>query len=208
MHLGSEAQSDCCTVVRDQKAPAVVENNNTRTRLASILAAVCVVAMAISCSGPQPVLCRSFPDLQPLACDISSNGTVFIPVRSLSQLSFENNQPAAILVRDRDFYFVNSAGKTAPAFKFDNGPDYFVEGLARTIRNGKIGFVNAQLDEVIPPVWDFAAPFDHGRAQVCSGCIQEPLGEHSIMTGGKWGYIDQHGNLVEPLTAPVTSKPK
>lgn len=75
----------------------------------------------------------------------------------------------SIVVNGRGLYFVTRQGKTAPAFPFDNGPDYFVEGLARTVKDGKVGFVDNRLDSVVAPVWDFAAPFDHGVAAVCTG---------------------------------------
>ena len=103
-------------------------------------------------------------------------------------------RPIACVVDDRGLYFVNRQGKTAPAFQFDNGPDYVVEGMARTVKNGKVGFVNTQLDRVVPPVWDFASPFEHGVAAVCTGCVSTPISpgdEHKKMTGGKWGYIRQ-----------------
>jgi hypothetical protein len=47
---------------------------------------------------------------------------------------------------------------------FDNGTDYVVEGLARTVRAGKIGFVNTWLEQVVAPVRDFAFPFEEGVA--------------------------------------------
>jgi acetyl esterase/lipase len=90
-------------------------------------------------------------------------------------------------------------GKTRVALEFDNGADYFREGLARTVRDGKIGFVNENLDLVIQARWDFAFPFDQGRAVVCIGCQPEADGEHSALVGGKWGYIDRHGDIVVDL---------
>jgi hypothetical protein len=95
-------------------------------------------------------------------------------------------------------FFFKRQGKTVPALPFDNGPDYFVEGLARTLINGKVGFVNENLDEVIPPVWDFAFPFQNGVAVVCTGCISSG-GEHTVRKGGKWGYIDRTGKIIVPV---------
>jgi hypothetical protein len=49
---------------------------------------------------------------------------------------------------ERQLYFVSRRGETAAALTFDNGPGYFVEGLARTVGNGKVGFVDASLEVV------------------------------------------------------------
>ncbi len=105
---------------------------------------------------------------------------------------------SAVVVDGLLHYFISS-GKTAPALWFDNGADYFVEGLARTIRGGKVGFVDESLSEVIAARWDFAFPFESGFAVVCTGCRQEPAGEHREVVGGGWGYIDTRGEVVVPL---------
>jgi len=91
-------------------------------------------------------------------------------------------------------------GKTLVALTYDNGADYFQEGLARTVQGGKIGFINPSLELVIPPIWDFAFPFENGYSVICTGCRQEPDGEHSSIVGGGWGYIDLRGKVVlEPI---------
>jgi len=103
---------------------------------------------------------------------------------------------------DGALLFAVASGRTAPALPFDNGADYFVEGLARTLRDGKIGFVNDRLEVVVPPTWDFAFPFDGGVARVCEGCTLAPVGagdEHSEVVGGRWGLIDRQGRVVVPV---------
>jgi len=150
-------------------------------------AALLVVAMA--CRRMRPVECRSFPDGEAAVCRQASDGSVTVSRQSLAHAEFGVEGLSAILAGER-IYFVNRAGKTAPALKFDNGPDYFVEGLARTVKDGKIGFVNTALEPVVAPVWDFAFPFSNGVAVVCSGCV--PTGdEHHLVKGGKWGSIDK-----------------
>ena len=94
-------------------------------------------------------------------------------------------------------------GKMAPALAFDNGPDYFREGLARTQKNNRIGFVDESLEIVVETVWDFAFPFENGLAIVCSGCRQVKDGEHTSIEGGEWGYIDSSGVM---LVKPVHSR--
>ncbi|MCC7303643.1 MAG: WG repeat-containing protein [Bacteroidia bacterium] len=82
---------------------------------------------------------------------------------------------------------------------YDNGPDYFEEGLARFIDNGKMGFFNTRGQKVIPANWDFATPFKAGLTSVCLGCSQVPIDEeHWKMEGGKWGMMDKTGKMVIP----------
>ena len=114
----------------------------------------------------------------------------------------------AVLIEGQ-LYFALTSGKTAPALLFDNGPDYFVEGLARTVRDGKIGFVNQDLEVVVPRKWDFAFPFENGLAQVCTGCsvVREDGDEHGSVRGGAWGVIDREGRVVVPVVHDRESLP-
>jgi len=84
-------------------------------------------------------------------------------------------------------------------FIYDNGPDYFSEGLSRFIENEKIGFFNESGHVVIEAQWDFAYPFQDGRAAVCNGCPFTMNREHDSITGGDWGYIDKTGKIIIPI---------
>jgi hypothetical protein len=141
-----------------------------------------------SCTRTRAIGCHIFPEGE-AACELARDGSIRVT---------GTPQAGAIAVEGRGLYFVNRSGKTAPAFPFDNGPDYFVEGLARTVKDGKVGFVDADLNVVIAPVWDFASPFEHGVAAVCTGCVQVAEGEHHRYRGGKWGSIDRRGKIVSP----------
>lgn len=92
---------------------------------------------------------------------------------------------------------------------FDNGPDYFYQGLARFVsETGKIGFINHQAQIVIPAEYDHAGGFwfhepvalvAKGGQDVCfdppgCGCHHD----HKII-GAKWGLIDVSGKVVIPL---------
>jgi hypothetical protein len=63
----------------------------------------------------------------------------------------------------------------------------------------KIGFINNKLEVVIEPRFDFAYPFENGKARVCNGCTKKQNGEHYMIVGGKWGVIDQSGKLISPI---------
>jgi len=148
---------------------------------------------------PRPTVdCRLFPNGDPTKCELSDDGRP-IPARGMLQSAEFGQNDLAMLAAAPNLYFVNRKGKTVPAFKFDNSADDFAEGFARTVARGKVGFVNADLDIVIAPGWDFASPFKNGIATVCSACKEVGDGEHTWMTGGKWGYINKRGKVVVPL---------
>lgn len=96
------------------------------------------------------------------------------------------------------FYFTKSS-KIRKVINYDNGPDYFQEGLARTSKEGKIGFFDKKLNIVIPPSFDFAFPFKNGYALVCNGCRKEADGEYEKLVDGFWGGINRSGDVVVPI---------
>jgi hypothetical protein len=135
-----------------------------------------------------------------------SDGEIRALPAGLKALAFDKHGVAAMIVDDA-FYYVARSGRAARALPFDNGPDEFVEGLARTIRGGKVGYIDRRLREAIPPDWDFAFPFRNGVAVVCTGCRERKEGEHSLVAGGKWGYIDRAGRTVIPVVHPRDALP-
>lgn len=127
------------------------------------------------------------------------DGTLEVQPAALDVLAARGVDPAP-LVLDGTLHYLNSVGVVVPVLPFDNGPDYFIEGLARTVQGGKVGFIRDDLTLAIPPRWDFAFPFENGTAVVCNGCTFRPVGEaHLEVVGGRWGVIDREGLVVVPL---------
>ena len=157
-----------------------------------MIALLAAAALASPCSPLPP----SPPDEIARCVDLARGEAHVIP-EALRHLSFREG-PAVVAV-GKDLFWVDRSGRAVPAFPFDNGADDFVEDLARTIRKGKIGFVDRRLREVIPPRWDWASPFDGGVAAVCEGCRPSGAGEHRSIEGGNWGYIDRTGRVVVPV---------
>lgn len=157
----------------------------------------CVYWAREGASNPTP----EEQELQPRGTCASRrpDGRLDIDRNHLNALSFEDGL-GSLLTTD-GWYYVLPDGRNALVVTLDNGPDYFSEGLARTRRAGKVGFINRSLSEVIPPAWDFAFPFADGLAMVCRDCRSRPTadGEHSEMYGGSWGYIDRTGDVVVPV---------
>jgi hypothetical protein len=113
-----------------------------------------------------------------------------------------NKHGAAAVVDGSNWYYINTQGHVLlQTYTFDNGPDYYEEGLARYVDGDRIGFINEAAQVVIPAAYDFAFPFTEGRARVCRGCkiVREESDEHSTVKGGWWGYIDRKGDVVVPL---------
>uniref|UniRef100_UPI0033426921 WG repeat-containing protein n=1 Tax=Castellaniella defragrans TaxID=75697 RepID=UPI0033426921 len=74
---------------------------------------------------------------------------------------------------------------------FDNGPDYFEEGLARFVENGKMGFHDEALNIVIPAQYDFVFPFSGGKARAGMNCRTLAQGEHSSVECEEWTTISK-----------------
>lgn len=85
-------------------------------------------------------------------------------------------------------------------FLYDNGADYFSEGLRRFVENGKVGFVDRNGSVVITPQSDFASPFNFGYAAFCNGCDWEKTeDEHKSIVGGTWGVMNFKGEVILPV---------
>lgn len=98
-------------------------------------------------------------------------------------------------------YYINARGDALSVVRFDNGPDGFSEGVVRSRAQGKIGYFDAQFRQVIPRKFDFAWPFEQGKALVCIGCApqREVGGEHTALVGGDWFYIDKKGQRISEI---------
>lgn len=158
----------------------------------------------VSCAYvPSPTEINPEPELTPAAdCGtLIDDDTLKVDGNILHKIYFGEDGLAVMRFKGSIFY-INKSGKTAPTIYFDNGADYFVEGLARTTRKGKIGFMDMRLNVVIAPAYDFATPFSDGKAKVCNGCRKQSSDEHWEMVGGEWGEIDKSGNFTAAMGAP------
>lgn len=126
--------------------------------------------------------------------------TLLIYSKHFDNINFSESN-LTTLHTDNGIFYVSKAGEVKRTFFFDNGADFFEEGLVRTIKGKKFGFMNKALDVVITPEYDFAFPFQNSKAIVCNGCEEkkEKDGEHTQIIGGKWGIIDKEGKVVVPL---------
>lgn len=127
-----------------------------------------------------------------------ATGDALVGKKVANELAYDADKLASIRSQD-GFLWVDSQGHARPVITYDNGPDYFAEGLARTRKNGKVGYFDQSLKLVIAPQYDFGFPFDGGFAIVCNGCVEQSDGEHKMRVGGLWGAIDRHGAMVHAI---------
>ena len=96
-------------------------------------------------------------------------------------------------------FWVRQDGRAVPTQLYDNGADYFCNGLTRSLFDGKYGYVNARLEAVVKARYEFAYPFQGGHGTVCDGCTFSRDGEHTAVACARCGAVDVHGTLVLPL---------
>lgn len=91
-------------------------------------------------------------------------------------------------------------------FLYDNGADYFEEGVRRFVKNGKVGFADRNGKIVIEPIHDFVSQFNFGYASFCDGCDWEKTDdEHKAIVGGDWGMMNFKGEIVQPISKSENS---
>ena len=145
---------------------------------------------------------RYYPDLAPYQKDdvfgfrnLNTGKSVVQP----SYISYRNLGKKLISVYTQNkWMLIDNTGKLVlEVFTYDNGPDYFKEGLARYVKDGKMGFFDENGKIVIQAQFDFVYPFEGGKAQFVSGGKQVSDGEHTKIEGGTAGTIDKNGKILE-----------
>jgi hypothetical protein len=132
-------------------------------------------------------------------CASYENGVLNISQEHMDNLSFDNLNMTRFFTSGQHFY-IKPDGKFLPVIFYDNGADYYQEGLTRSLQNGKIVYYDISFKLVLAPGYDWAWPFHKGRALVCKGCVLTPVeDEHTALEGGLWGYINKEGKEVVPV---------
>jgi hypothetical protein len=86
------------------------------------------------------------------------------------------------------------------AYWFDNGPDYFQEGLRRYVEKGKVGFVDYFGNKVIKAEWDDASPFYNGISRVGQICnIGKADEEHTFISCKEYFLINRDGIVISKV---------
>ena len=127
----------------------------------------------------------------------TSNDNVIIPAQYdiIYKKCFDSNSEFYIAaIPNKGWCYIDKSGKfIIQSYTFDAGPDIFMEGLSRYKENEKVGFINKDLEIVIPAQFTDAYSFKNGFAKVCNDCKRDLSIEHSKLEGGKWGVVDKNG---------------
>ncbi len=131
----------------------------------------------------------------------SSGDTVIAPGKYYYCYTDTLKNFAIVLKKDGECVAIDKNNRELfRVYWFDNGPDYFADGLLRIIKNGKIGYANRMGEVVIKPQFDCAFPFQNGRAKVSFRCNSVLNGEHRKWKSLHWFYIDKTGKRVDKLS--------
>lgn len=81
---------------------------------------------------------------------------------------FNENRDDAIAADVGDVFSRTGQYLYSP-IEYDNGCDYWQEGMRRYVEKGRVGFVRRDGSRATPAQWDFATSFEHGYATVYRG---------------------------------------
>ncbi|WP_245626238.1 WG repeat-containing protein [Stenotrophomonas humi] len=133
-------------------------------------------------------------------CQQAAPGALSITAAALAQLNFNEDGLASLQAGDQ-YYYVRRDGRYLPVIDYDNGPDYFQEGLTRALVNGRLGYYDIQLQPAFSARFSWGWPFKNGTAEVCENCHpgKPDAGGHTAIVGGQHFRIDRLGRrLPEP----------
>jgi hypothetical protein len=154
---------------------------------------------------------------------INPQGEIAIPARFDNADHFSGNERARVLV-DGKWGYINSQGEMTIPANFEEAYSFQNESLAKVKVNGKYGFINAKGEMVVSPHFDrtytdyaevdgfIEVEFNSKRGFLNSkGKIVVPAvlesdyykfsenGLRRVRVGGKFGYINTHGQLITPI---------
>lgn len=176
--------------------------------------AICFLSLSIHLTGCQPA-----PQSPPAASNTASSdylllaedpasgaygyynekGELVVPFGKYAMCLTDTFRTHAVVLKEKEFVVIDRQETVLyQVFKYDNGPDFSVDGLFRIVQNGKIGYADAATYQVvIQPQFDCAFPFEDGVARVSNNCKTKKEGEHSIWISDDWKAIDKQGNFIK-----------
>jgi hypothetical protein len=93
---------------------------------------------------------------------------------------------------------------------FDNGADFFHNGLVRVVRSGKYGLADMHGAIIVPEAYDGILDPDDGdtRWSACKGCRTVTAGEYHFFAGGDWYWFDKRGQVIGKRDNPAVPSTK
>ena len=134
------------------------------------------------------------------------SGKIAIPAKYILVASTKFDK-MAIVYTDSGWIGINRKDSfLLRPFIYDNGPDYFIEGLFRFVEFGKIGFANIDGVKIIPAMYDFVTSFKNGIAEFTLGGKKIKDGENWYWSQGyDGGFINKWGQLFNKVI-PIDGK--
>jgi len=156
------------------------------------------LTLIVSCNQSKNYLVL-FEDADSRLGYLNQNGDTIIPFGKY-EMCFTDTIKSYGIVLDKKGNFVaidQQENILFEVFKYDNGPDYFSEGLIRIVKDSKIGYANEHGEIVIEPQFDCAWPFANAKASVSNNCKVVKEGEHTIWVSDVWTKINKKGVVIK-----------
>lgn len=121
----------------------------------------------------------------------SQGQPLFMPNKTNSAYNSYAFENMVAVYKNQNYWWIDRTGKTLyESFFFDNGPDYFHQGLSRIIESEKFGFINQHGVAIVKPQYDFASPFflinDEGEIDFRAAQGMEDKGGYAFVAQGCW----------------------
>ena len=130
-------------------------------------------------------------------CGSIKGDTIKLGKAHTKNISYDEKGLACIIFSAKDVFYIQESGRSQRVYFYDNGCDYFKEGLARGIINDQMVFINEQLEVALAPGFELLSHYDYGHSIVCNGpFVEKKHGEHTFLKGGKCGLLNKQGVLV------------
>jgi hypothetical protein len=156
----------------------------------------------LHCNGPdrKDYLFKSCNKFDEAVCGyVNSSGDTVVAVGKYEYCYTDTlKYIALVLKKNGELLAIDRRGRELfEVMWYDNGPDYFADGLIRMKKNGKIGYADEKGKIVIAPQYECAFPFENGRARVAISCKTVQDGEHPRWESDGWFYIGKTGRKTE-----------
>ncbi len=191
-------------------SPAIID-----AAVAPPLTAVAPTAVVVAMPGPDDIKAA-----RALTCTARKAGSGCTDAAGAEVIPFVHEEPiefkasglALVKPEGAGWSFVDARNQVVlEPFYFDNGPDELHDGLARVVKDGKVGFVDEQWRLVISPRFDAAFGFDGGVARVCTGCDpriwSEEAPPEAYTRRGREFWIDRTGKDAPKPPSATSSVP-
>ena len=134
----------------------------------------------------------------------AADGQFLLSRKHLKRLDFDRDGLVCVYAGSNTYYFRRD-GHSRRILSYDNGCDYFVDGLARAYAENEMVYVDKALNVALRPSFEWLGIFEYGHAVVCNGPFETERrdDEHPISRGGQCGLIDRRGRLVMPAEHPI-----